>query len=99
MAVDTTFNPAGGTGGTLSATTSSSRAALTPGTQSIVVTNRGSDYIYVRCGDSAVVATAADYCVTPGGQISLTKFQDLTHVAVLSVSGTQAVHVIAGEGV
>lgn len=97
MALET-FNPAYTQGVTLTATTTSSRSACGQGSMSLVVSNLGTVAVYVRVGTSTVTATAADYVVLPGQQVSLTKFQDHTHIAALSVSGSQSVHVIPGEG-
>jgi hypothetical protein len=95
-----TFEPAYGSGETISATTSSSRVALTNAqfTESIVLTNTGSDFAYVRPGTSTVVATAADYCLLPGQQVSVTRNDGVTHVAALAGSSSTSVHVIPGQG-
>lgn len=97
MALTTTFNPAYGTGVEVAPAASSAATEIGFGSQSIVVTNLGSSVAYVRCGLSTVAASTADYPVLGGQQVSLTKFQDHTHVAYISAAGT-SLHIIAGEG-
>ena len=98
MALEYTFNPAYGRGITVSPVSSSARSEIGKGSKSIVVSNLGTDECYVRTGDSSVTATSADYVVLPSQQVSLTKFQDDTHIAYLSTSGT-TLHIIPGEGI
>lgn len=100
MADIRTFAPGYGTGVTISATTSSSATALRAGSNQIVVTNRdATNAVYVRTGDSAAVATAADYIVLPGAQVPLTRRFDDTHIAVVAAAGTAIVHAIIGDGI
>lgn len=98
MSVMQTFNPAYKQGVTISATTTSAATAVGFGSKSLVLTNLGSAVVYISCGLSTVTATAADYPLLPGAQVSITKFQDHTHVGTLAASGTVSVHVIPGEG-
>lgn len=95
-----TFEPAYGSGVTISATTSSSRVAVQNAnfTESLVLTNTGSDFAYIRPGSSTVVATAADYCLLPGQQVSITWPREVTHVAALAGSSSTSVHIIPGNG-
>lgn len=94
-----TFSPAWGKAILQTATTTSTAYEIdTNFRDSLVVTNAGTQIVYVRTGDSTVTATAADYLVLSLTQISLTKFKDHTHIALLSAAATSAVHVIAGEG-
>lgn len=95
-----TFAPGYGTGITVAATTSSAANPLRPGAQAMVVTNRdATNDVYVRSGGSDAVATAADYLVPARAQIPLTRNQDDTHVAVVTVAGTASVHFIIGDGI
>jgi hypothetical protein len=96
-----TFAPGFGTGITISATTSSSNTALRGGSQQVVVTNRdATNAIYFRTDDdSGAVATAADYIVLPGQQISITRAQDHAFIAVVAAAGTATVHAIIGDGI
>ena len=95
-----TFSPAYGNGISVSPTTSTATSALDSKSRgSIVVSNKhASINCYVRTGDSTVVATAADYIVLFGQQVSLTKDPAHTHVAYLSASGTGSLHIIPGDG-
>jgi hypothetical protein len=98
MALEYTFNPAYGRGVTVSPIATSARSEVGKGSKSLVVSNLGPDECYVRTGDSSVTATTADYVVLPYQQVSLTKFQDDTHIAYLSTTGT-TLHIIPGEGI
>lgn len=86
-----------------SVTTSSASSAIRTsdmGNGQIVVTNTGSVAVYVRTGDSSVVATSADYLIPPTfGQIVLTLKSSDTHIAYLSASSTSSLHVIIGDGI
>jgi hypothetical protein len=97
MAIKTVFNPAWGSGITVSPTSSSASAEIGGGNKTVVFTNTGTNVCYVRCGDSSVTATTADYPVVVGQQVAIGKFQDYTHVAYISAGGTD-LHIIAGEG-
>ena len=97
MAINTAFNPAWGTGVSVSPAATSASSEMGTGSKTIVVTNTGAAICYVRCGDSTVAATTADYPVLAGQQVALGKFQDDTHVAYISASGTD-LHIICGEG-
>ena len=95
-----TFEPAYGSGITISATTSSARGAITNAlfTESLVITNTGSDFAYIKPGNSDVTATSADYCLLPGQQVSITWSRDVTHVAALAGTSSTSIHVIPGNG-
>ena len=92
------FSPSFGNGQTIAVTTSSASAAIGVASDELVLTNLTSEPVYVRTGDSAAVATAADYCVGDKGQITIRKLRSHTHVAVLTAAGTSDLHVIPGEG-
>lgn len=97
-----TFAPGYGTGITITASTTSSTTALRGGSQQVVVTNRdATNAIYFRTTPdiSGDAATAADYIVLPGQQVSVTRAQDHAFISVVSVAGTPAVHVIIGDGI
>lgn len=98
MSVNATFNPSFKAGVAISATTSTAATAVGEGRKSLTLTNLGSATVYVCVGTSSVTATAADYPVLAGTQVSIGKPQDATHVATLSASGTVSIHVIPGEG-
>jgi hypothetical protein len=46
-----------------------------------------------------VAATAADYPVLGGSQVTLTKDGDMDTVSAITASGTTSLHVIPGEGI
>jgi len=93
-----TFNPSWGSGQSLTPGAVSASVAFGAGRKSFVVTNTGSVICYVRTGKSDITASAADYPVLAGSQVSLTKDQDHTHLAHIAASGSGALHIIPGEG-
>lgn len=98
------FEPKYGSGVTIaSVTTTSSLQQLRTvdeGNNQVVVTNTGSVPVYVRTGNSSVIATTADYLVTPTyGQIVLTLKTTDTHIAYITASSTSALHCILGDGI
>jgi hypothetical protein len=99
MAEMLTFNPAFGTGVTI--TTGASAATIVPGFQrgltSLCFTNLGSETVYVRTGDANAVATAADYPVLGSQQVTITSNADFSHVATFS-SAAGSLHVMRGQG-
>jgi hypothetical protein len=96
-----TFSPGFGTGVTISTTTTSSNTAIRSGTLAVCVTNTDStNNIYFRtCAASTDVATAADYLVLPGQQVSVSKQREHGFIAVIAAAGTPSVHVITGDGI
>jgi hypothetical protein len=95
-----TFGPSWGSAVINTTSTSSSSDAVGLNSRVICVTNQdGTDGVYVRSGDSTVVATSADYYLPANGSVTLTKNPADTHVACISVANTPAVHIIAGQGV
>jgi hypothetical protein len=98
------FAPKYGSGVTVaSVTTTSASSSLRTndtGNGQVVVTNTGIVPLYVRTGDSSVVATTADYLVVPNyGQIVLTMKATDTHIAYITESSTSSLHAIIGDGV
>lgn len=98
MSIDVTFNPSYTKGITVAPSTVSAASAIGFGSKTLCITNLGSFVVYVRVGDSDVVATAADYPILPLTQLSIGKNQDETHVAYVTSSGTGSLHIIPGEG-
>ena len=98
MAVDQTFNPSYGRGVTVAPATTSASTVIGAGSKSLCLTNLGAAVCYVRTGPAGTVATAADYPVPVGAQVSITKFQDDTTVAHITTAGTGSLHIIPGEG-
>lgn len=98
MAVLETFNPAYTQGQTLSVTSTSGPLTIGRGAASLCLTNLGTTTCYVRVSSGTVAATAADYPVLGGSQVTITKAQDMDTVSALTASGTTSLHVIPGEG-
>lgn len=97
MAAKQTFNPSYGKGQVLTPAVASAAVAIGAGEKTLCLTNSGANICYVRTGVAGVVASAADYLVPPGSQVTITKDQDHTHLATISAAGT-TLHVIPGEG-
>lgn len=97
-ASDVTFSPAWGSGVTLSCTNTTSNTKVGEARQQLVVTNLGTVSVYFRSGNSAVVATTADYVLPPLQQVSITHAQDHTHIAGITASGSASLHIIKGTG-
>lgn len=99
--INQTFGPAYGSGASVaSVTATSGSSAIGVGSKSIVVTNTGTNNVYVRTGLTSLTAVAgADYIVLPLSQVSISKPQDHTHVAyVCDTALTSTLHLIPGEG-
>lgn len=98
--INQTFGPAYGQGVTVaSVTTTSAASVVGGGSKSLTITNTGAtNAVYFRTGASDAVATTADYCLMPNGQVSISKPQDHTHIAYITSTSTSSLHVIPGEG-
>lgn len=97
MTILTTFMPAYTRGVSVSPAAASARTQTGVGSKTVCLSNTGLNICYVRCGDSSVVATSADYPVMPGSQVTIAKFTDHDYVSYISASGT-TLHIIPGEG-
>ena len=97
---EATFTPSYGRGiaNTTSTTTSNSEIDSNGNRQSVVITNTGTDLVFAHTGDSSVVATAADYPVLGGSQVSISKDARDTHIAIIASAGNPLVYAIAGSG-
>lgn len=93
-----TFNPAYTQGQTISVTTTSAPITIGRGSTSLVLTNLGTTACYVRVSTGTVAATATDYPVLGGSQVSINKDGDMNTVSAITASGTTSLHVIPGEG-
>ena len=84
----------------LSATTSSSRAALAAQGDNVVVRNLigGSEAFFVL-GDSSVVATTSGTPIAPGEIATYGRLPEETHIAVITASGSATVRATTGQGV
>lgn len=98
MAVLYTFNPSYGSGATVSPTGTSASVTMRGGRKSLCLTNLGSTVVYVRVGNGTQTATAADYPVPIGGQVTITKEQDHQTIAYIAPAGSGSLHIMAGEG-
>jgi hypothetical protein len=94
------FNPSYGSGATRTAVTTSAYYPIRSGTRSVCVTNTGAtNAAYVRIGQgTSLTATAADYIIMPGSQVSLGKFEDDNVIAIVSSAGSTTLHIISGAG-
>jgi hypothetical protein len=101
MELDRTFNPAYGSGQTLSVTDASQQVTFGRRSRAVTLSNLGLNVAYVRIGlDGTVTATAADYPVLPGTQVSISKGADSSVLAaVCAAAQTTTLHIIAGEGI
>ena len=93
------FQPSYGTGITVSPTGTSASSTIGSGADNIVITNLSSSVTaYVRVGEGAQTATAADYPVLPSTQISLSKARYEATVAYITGGSTGSLHIIPGRG-
>lgn len=77
-------------------TGASAQVTIKPGKQ-MILTNLGANVCYVRIGAVAQTATAADYPVPPGAQVTITKDHDHQHMAHYGAAAT-TLHYMNGEG-
>ena len=98
--INMTFNPAWGSGTTASVTATSGNSLRGLGSKSLCLTNLGDKVAYIRTGvGSGLTATAADYPVLPGSQVTITKGMDDNYVAyVCAATETTSLHIMSGEG-
>jgi P pilus assembly chaperone PapD len=91
----------------LAATSTTGSVALTArgGGNSVVVSNKGPNWVHVKFGDSNVTAalpagaTAGDTPVGPGVQMTLRRDDGNTHMAAICAAGeTATVWATGGEG-
>jgi hypothetical protein len=91
------FAPQYGYGQTVAPTTSSASVTVA-GAPAVCLTNLGAVTVYVRLTAAASTATAADYPVPAGAQVSLASSFSQTVLSFLAASGTGSLHIITGEG-
>ncbi len=100
MAQMQSFAPGFGSGLAVASTATSAVSEMRGATSTaLCLTNLGSHTVYVRTGYDGEVATAADYPVLAGQQVSITINASHTHVAYLSATGNTDLHVMRGEGI
>ena len=97
-----TFAPAYGKGKVLVTSVTTSRTeidAKNGNSNAVAVSNLHlTDDMYVRAGDSSVVATADDYLVLARTTQTITKATFHTHIAAIAISNTPSLHAIPGNG-
>ena len=89
--------PAYTQGQTVSAAASAASTTIDIHARNVTITNLGAQVAYVRVGPTGVVATAADFPILSGAQLTLTKPDGHGTVSYISASGT-SLHIIPGEG-
>ena len=97
--IDETFAPKYDSGQTIT-TGASSPITYSKGlgSKSLVLTNLGSEVVYVRISnDTGLAATIADYPILPLTQVSISKFEDDAVLDTFSAAAG-SLHVMAGEG-
>ena len=98
MASLETFNPAYGSGVTVAPGVVSASSTIASGNQSLCLTNLGSVVCYVRVTAAASTATAADYPVPVGAQVTISKSTGAVIVSYVTAAGTGSLHIMHGEG-
>lgn len=98
MADLATFAPAYGQGVTVAPGAATASVTIPQGSRSLVLTNLGSTVCYMRVTQGASSATIADYPVTPGAQVSISKAQVSDTVSYICPGGTTSLHIISGDG-
>lgn len=94
----TTFAPSYTKGITVAPGTVSASSTIGAGSKSLCLTNLSTTVCYVRVSSVAATATAADYPVPAGAQVSISKPQDDGIVSYVTAAGTASLHIIPGEG-
>ena len=94
------FTPSYGRGVVVITSITTSNIEIDPNgkRQSVAIVNTGTEMVFVRTGDSSVVATATDFPVVGGRQLTISKDARDTHIAMISASGTPLVAAISGSG-
>jgi hypothetical protein len=93
------FQPSYGSGVSVAPTGTSASSTLGAGSLNVVLSNLDSSVtVFVRIGLGAQTATAADYPVLPGTQVSLSKARTDDTVAYVTGGSTGSLHIIPGRG-
>lgn len=98
MTVIATFAPSYTKGVTVAPGTASASSTIGAGSKSLCLTNLSTTVCYVRVSSVAATATAADYPVPAGAQVSISKPQDDGIVSYVTAAGTASLHIMPGEG-
>jgi len=98
MSVDATFAPRYGAGITVTPGTSSATSTIGLGSKTLCLTNLSSSVVaYVKVGPSGISASAADYPIPAGYQVTISKNQDHDTIAYYAAS-SGSLHILPGEG-
>lgn len=97
MAILAPFQPRFGAGIVVSPAAASANSQIGQGNKQLILTNIGAYICYVTIGYSGLIASTAGYPVLPGAQVTVSKDEDMTHIAYISATGT-TLHIIPGEG-
>lgn len=90
--------PSYGYGQIVAVTTTSGAFTLTAPSKQLIVSNLGTNPLFVRITPKGGAATTADMCVPANNQVTITKDYDTLVGAVISTGGTTSMHVIPAEG-
>lgn len=98
MTVIATFAPSYTKGITVAPGVASASSAIGAGSKTLCLTNLSTTLCYVRVSSVAASASAADYPVPAGAQVSISKPQDDGIVSYITTAGTASLHIMPGEG-
>ena len=100
MANDITFGPHYGSGQTVAPGAASATSTFNgKGNKSVVLTNLDAVTVFVRIGNADLGdASAADYPVLAGTQVSISKADEHDNISYIAASGTGSLHFMAGDG-
>lgn len=78
---------------TLSATTTTSRGAITVDCQCLRIVNIGTVATFIKLGDVTVDATNNDFVLAPNEAVVIAKGSNYSYIAAMTASGTATVYV------
>ena len=98
MSAEKTFEPRYTVGQTVIPDVTSQSIAIGYASETICLSNFGTEVAFVRVGLPGITATTADYPVMPASQVTISKGLDDSTVAFISPSGPGSLHIIPGVG-
>lgn len=98
MTVHATFAPSYTKGITVAPGIASASTTIGKGSKTLCLTNLSTTVCYVRVSTGSATATAADYPVPAGAQVTISKPQDDDTVSYVTAAGTASLHILPGEG-
>jgi len=100
MAALQPFSPHYGSGQTVTASSAAAvLVAINSNSFNVMITNTGAQIAYVRVGTDSATATAADFPILAGSQVSITKGAGQNVLSYLGVAaGDTTLHIMTGEG-